>query len=73
MRFTYVLLPLTLLLLSLTSGCHHRHCCWGGCSSCCSPCGSCCGYTPPVESTMPPIAVPTNATVVPHMPMVGSR
>jgi hypothetical protein len=60
MRLRYLLLPLAFVLLGLTSGCHRRHCCWGGgcCTPCCcSPCGTCCGYAP-VEGPMPPLAAP---------------
>ena len=72
MRLSYLLLPLTFALLAMTSGCHHRHCCWGGCGApCCAPCGgTCCGYSPSVEGPMPPLAAPMSA---PLMPMIGSR
>ena len=74
MRLAYVLLPFTLVLLAVTSGCHHRHYCCGGCAApCCAPCGSCCGYGPPAEGPMPPLASPSPAVVVPQMPMVGPR
>ncbi len=75
MRISYLLLPLTLALLAMTSGCHHhRHFCCGGCAvPCCSPCGTCCGYTPSSEGPMPPLAAPAGSVVVPQMPVVGSR
>ena len=70
MRFRYLLLPLAFAILGLTSGCHHRHCCWGGgccCAPapCCSPCGTCCGYHP-AEGPMPPLA-PTPAPMAAPM------
>ena len=74
MRFAYVLFPLTLLLLAMTSGCHHRHFCCGGCAApCCSPCGSCCGYAPSIEGPMPPLVAPQGSIVAPQMPSVGMR
>lgn len=66
MRIAYLLLPLTLALLAMTSGCHHRHWCCGGCMvPCCSPCNSCCGYMPPLEGPVPPLAAPTGPVVAP--------
>ncbi|MHB1425301.1 MAG: hypothetical protein ACYC3I_19195 [Gemmataceae bacterium] len=74
MRIRYLLLPLTLALLSLTSGCRHRHCCCGGCvAPCCSPCGACCGYTPPLESSIPPLAAPAPPLAAPQVPLIGSH
>jgi len=74
MRLTYLLLPISFLLLAMTSGCHHRHYCCGGCaSSCCAPCGSCCGYTPPMEGPMPPMAASPAPMVAPQRPTVGMR
>lgn len=70
MRFVYLLLPLTLTLLAVTSGCHHRHCC---CAPCCAPCGACCCYTPQMESSVPPLAAPASPLVAPQVPMIGSR
>jgi hypothetical protein len=73
MRITHLLLPLTLALLAMTSGCHHRHCCCGGCvAPCCAPCCSCC-YEPAVESPVPPLAAPAPPVAAPHMPLLGSR
>ena len=73
MRITYSLLPLTLALLAMTSGCHRRHCCCGGCvAPCCSPCCSCC-YEPVVESPVPPLAAPAPPVTAPHIPMLGSH
>jgi len=69
MRLAYLLLPLTLALLAMTSGCHHKHCCCGGCMApCCSPC-SCC-YTPPAEGPVPPLAAQQAPIVA---PIVHSR
>lgn len=70
MRITYLLLPLTLAFLAVTSGCHHKHCCCGGCMAapCCSPCA--CGYTPPIEGAVPPLAAPQAPLVA---PIVHSR
>lgn len=74
MRFASLLLPLTLALLAMTSGCHHRHCCWGGCGvPCCAPCGACCSYTPSLEGPVPPLAAPAAPVATPHVPMMGSR
>jgi hypothetical protein len=71
MRLRFLLVPLTFALLALTSGCHHRHWCHGGCCTpCCSPCGgTCCGYGP-VEGPMPPLAAPV---VAPHIPVGNIR
>lgn len=73
MRVRNLLLVLSFVVVGLTSGCHHRHCCWGGggCfTPCCAPaCGCCCGYGP-TESAMPPLAAPV---VAPHMPTIGPR
>lgn len=74
MRIASLLLPLTLALVAMTSGCHHRHWCCGGCMTpCCSPCGACCGYTPPLDGPVPPLAGAVPSAVVPHMPTIGSR
>jgi hypothetical protein len=75
MRLSYLLLPITLALLAMTSGCHHRHCCCGGCAApCCAPCGgTCCGYSPSIEGPMPPLAAPAPPMSAPIMPMIGSR
>jgi hypothetical protein len=74
MRFAYLLLPLTLTLLAMTSGCHHRHfCCGGCCVPCCAPCGACCGYTPQMESPIPPLAAPAPPLAAPQVPVIGSR
>jgi hypothetical protein len=67
MRFAYLLLSMTLALLAMTSGCHHRYCCCGGCvAPCCAPCGACCCYTPPESLAAPPLAAP-------QVPMISSR
>jgi hypothetical protein len=74
MRIASWLLPLTLALVAMTSGCHHRHWCCGGCvAPCCDPCGACCCYTPPLEGSVPPLAAPAPPIVDPHMPTTGSR
>ena len=66
MRIAYLLLPLTLAFVAVTSGCHHRCCCGGCVAPCCSPCcGSCCCYRPPVEGPIPPMAVPPAPVVAP--------
>jgi hypothetical protein len=70
MRFAYLLLPLTLTLLAMTSGCHHRHCC---CVPCCAPCGACCCYTPQMESLSPPLVAPAPPLAAPQVPMMSSR
>jgi hypothetical protein len=74
MRFVYLLLPFTLTLLAMTSGCHHRHFCCGGCvAPCCAPCGACCCYTPQLGSPVPPLAAPTPPLAAPQVPMMSSR
>ena len=74
MRFAYLLLPMTLTLLAMTSGCHHRHwCCGGCCAPCCAPCGACCCYTPQLESSVPPLAAPAPPLAASRGPMISSR
>jgi len=74
MRITYLLLPLTLALLSMTTGCHHKHACCGGCVlPCCDPCGACCCYTPPLETPVPPLATPAPPVAAPQGPIMRSR
>jgi hypothetical protein len=84
MRLARLLLPLTFVLLAMTSGCHHRRCCCcgGGYGAFASgPCGACCCYpsavegpVPPVAApAMPPLAAPSMAPLVPQAPIVGSR